>query len=178
MKYVVTSHVDVGNNSQKLMDTYTLMSWVSEKLIFFNQNMLKEISSAFWCRSLWSKHSGNKSGSHAPFTRVVAWGCQMCSANILKVMHYCLWFDIMSMYFALMIEYKDCMVCRGDDVPGPGIFSDYTTGDWHSVPAYWPETPNGVKLRNSQSVLLAYMFHYALLFIPAMIIYSVHNISV
>lgn len=106
MKYVVTSHVDVGNNSQKLMDTYTLMSWVSEKLIFFNQNMLKEISSAFWCRSLWSKHSGNKSGSHAPFTRVVAWGCQMCSANILKVMHYCLWFDIMSMYFALMIEYK------------------------------------------------------------------------
>lgn len=47
MKYVVTSHVDVGNNSQKLMDTYTLMSWVSEKLIFFNQNMLKEISSAF-----------------------------------------------------------------------------------------------------------------------------------
>lgn len=86
-----------------------------------------------------------------------SWGCQMCSANILKVMHYCLWFDIMSMYFALMIEYKDCMVCRGDDVPGPGIFSDYTTGDWHSVPAYWPETPNRVKLRNSRSILLSYI---------------------
>lgn len=94
-----------------------------------------------------------------------SWGCQMCSANILKVMHYCLWFDIMSMYFALMIEYKDCMVCRGDDVPGPGIFSDYTTGDWHSVPAYWPETPNRVKLRNSRSILLAYTKQCFLVFI-------------
>lgn len=80
----------------------------------------------------------------------------MCSANT-KVMHYRSQFDIMSMYFALMIEYKDCMVCRGDDVPGPGIFSDYTTGDRHSVPAYWPETPNRVKLRNSRSILLAYI---------------------
>lgn len=138
--------------------------------------MLKEISSAFWCRSLWSKHSGNKSGSHAPFTRVV--GVVRCVVLIQK---WCIIAHNLILCLCILhlwLSIKDCMVCRGDDVPGPGIFSDYTTGDWHSVPAYWPETPNGVKLRNSQSVLLAYMFHYALLFIPAMIIYSVHNISV
>lgn len=35
----------------------------------------------------------------------------------------------MFMYFVFMIEYKDCMVCRGDDVLGLGIFLDYIIGD-------------------------------------------------
>lgn len=117
--------------------------------------MLKEISSAFWCRSLWSKHSGNKSGSHAPFTRAV--GVVRCVVLIQK---WCIIAHNLILCLCILhlwLSIKDCMVCRGDDVPGPGIFSDYTTGDWHSVPAYWPETPNRVKLRNSRSILLAYI---------------------
>lgn len=117
--------------------------------------MLKEISSAFWCISLWSKHSGNKSGSHAPFTRVV--GVVRCVVLIQK---WCIIAHNLILCLCILhlwLSIKDCMVCRGDDVPGPGIFSDYTTGDWHSVPAYWPETPNRVKLRNSRSILLAYI---------------------
>lgn len=46
MKYIVTTHVHVGNNHQKLMDTCTLISWVSEN--WFSLIKIKSFGGICW----------------------------------------------------------------------------------------------------------------------------------